>query len=91
MRASTALICMMKDKAIDDFIDHQFANPRVFWKQYSIDLPLLSDMARCYLSAPATSVQSESAFSISAHYARKERARLSADNLAMAVFLKDKL
>ncbi|CAF2702545.1 unnamed protein product [Rotaria sp. Silwood2] len=73
------------------FIDNQFSDPLMFWKQHGVDLPLLSDMARCYLSAPATSVQSESAFSISAHYARKERSRLSPDNLAMSVFLKDKL
>ncbi|CAF1437369.1 unnamed protein product [Adineta ricciae] len=75
----------------DDYNDHQFENPTVFWKIYGIDLPVLSEMARCYLSAPATSVQSESAFSISAHYGRKERSRLSPDNLAMSVFLKDKL
>ncbi len=48
-------------------------------------------MAQCYLSASATSVPSESAFSVSAHYGRKERSRLSAENLAMSVFLKDKL
>jgi hypothetical protein len=63
----------------------------VFWKEYAVDLPLLSSMAQCYLPAPATSVQSESAFSVSAHYGRKERSRLSAENLAMSVFLKDKL
>jgi hypothetical protein len=72
-------------------IDRQFTNPSIFWKEHGIDLPLLSDMARCYLSAQATSVPSESAFSISAHYGRKERSRLSPDNLAMSVFLKDKL
>jgi hypothetical protein len=73
------------------FIDRQFTSPTIFWKEYGLDLPILSTMARCYLSAPATSVQSESAFSVSAHYGRKERSRLSADNLAMSVFLKDKL
>ena len=40
---------------------------------------------------PGTSVKAESAFSISAYYARKQRARLSADNLCFCVFLKDKL
>jgi hypothetical protein len=63
----------------------------VFWKTHGIQLPLLSHMARCYLSAPSTSVKSESAFSISAHYARKERSRLLPDNLAMSVFLRDKI
>jgi hypothetical protein len=48
-------------------------------------------MAWCHISAPATSVESESAFSVSAHYGRKERSLLSPDNLAMSVFLKDKL
>ena len=73
------------------YADHQFMSPLAFWKQHGIDLPIMSDMARCFLSASATSVQSESAFSVSAHYARKERSRLSASNLAMSVYLKDKL
>jgi len=73
------------------FIDHPFTSPLLFWKEHGIDLPSLSRMARCYLSAPATSVKSESCFSISAHYGRKERARLTSDNLAMSVFFKDKI
>lgn len=73
------------------YVGHQFMSPLAFQKQPGIDLPIMHDMARCFLSASATSVQSESAFSVSAHYARKERSQLSANNLAMSVYLKDKL
>lgn len=73
------------------FVDRKFVDATTFWKQYGNDLPLLSRMAQCYLSTPATSVSSESAFSVSAHYGRKERSRILPENLAMSVFLKDKL
>ena len=73
------------------FIDRQFVNATAFWKQHGGELPLLSRMAKSYLFVPATSVSSESAFSVSAHYGRKESSCLSPDNLAMSVFLKDKL
>ncbi|CAF4265118.1 unnamed protein product, partial [Rotaria magnacalcarata] len=62
-----------------------------FWKAHGEQLPLLKGMAAVYLSTPATSVPSESAFSLSAYVGRKERARLSPENLSYSVFLKDKL
>ena len=62
-----------------------------FWREHGNKLPILLTMARRYLSTPGTSVASESAFSVSAYVARKERARLSAENLSYTVFLKDKL
>ncbi len=62
-----------------------------FWKQYGDHLPLLSKIARKLLCMPATSVPSESAFSLSAYLGRKERARLSDENLSSSVFLKDKM
>jgi hypothetical protein len=48
-------------------------------------------MAQRYLPTPGTSVTSESAFSSSVYIARKERTRLSPDNLSYTVFLQDKL
>ncbi len=62
-----------------------------FWKQHHTNLPILAQLARAYLSAPGTSISSESAFSISAYVARRERARLSFENLSYTMFLKDKL
>ncbi|CAF1545416.1 unnamed protein product [Adineta ricciae] len=62
-----------------------------FWKTHYIQLPLLWNLAKVHLVTSGTSVASESAFSCSAYVARKERARLSIDNLAFSVFLKDKL
>ncbi|CAF5012782.1 unnamed protein product, partial [Rotaria magnacalcarata] len=62
-----------------------------FWNIHHTKLPLLSRLARIHLIACGTSVPSESAFSISAHTARKERSRLSSQNLCYSVFLKDKI
>jgi hypothetical protein len=63
----------------------------IFWKYNKHLLPNLSILARKYLATPATSVPSESAFSKSAYYARKERATIHSNNLCQSVFLKDKL
>jgi hypothetical protein len=59
-----------------------------FWKTYEKTLPRLSKMAKQLVNTPATSVASESAFSTSAYVGRKERSRLSIENLASTVFLK---
>lgn len=66
-------------------------NPLEFWKQNQLALPYLTPLAKKYLSTPATSIKSESAFSISAYYGRKQRAQLSSTNLSFSVLLKDKL
>ena len=62
-----------------------------FWKKNYPDFPILAQLARVFLSIPGTSVPSESAFSISAYVARKERARLSSENLSYTMFMKDKI
>ncbi|CAF1509065.1 unnamed protein product [Adineta steineri] len=62
-----------------------------FWKIYGDALPNLKTLAARMLSTPATSVPSESAFSVSSFLGRKERAALSGDNLSLCVFLKDKI
>ncbi|CAF5087028.1 unnamed protein product, partial [Rotaria magnacalcarata] len=61
------------------------------WKCNKHLLPGLSTLARKYLATPATSVPSESAFSKSAYYGRKERTNLNGDSFCQSVFLKDKL
>ncbi|CAF1207762.1 unnamed protein product [Rotaria sordida] len=62
-----------------------------FWKAHKDRLPLLTHLAKIHLSACATSVPSESAFSQSSFIGRKERNRITGEHLAYSVFLKDKL
>lgn len=62
-----------------------------FWREYGKAFPMLGHLARRLLCVMATSVPSESAFSLSAFLGRKERARLSEENLALSLFLKDKV
>lgn len=63
----------------------------VFWKAYGNQMPIMKTMAQRYLATPSTSVPSESAFNRSAYIGRKERARLTPENLAYTVFVQDKL
>lgn len=63
----------------------------LFWRDHGRSFPMLGNLARKLLCMMATSVPSESAFSLSAFLGRKERARLSEENLALSVFLKDKI
>ncbi|CAF4876508.1 unnamed protein product, partial [Rotaria sp. Silwood1] len=58
--------------------EHSFAT---FWKTYERSFPILSKMARRYGCVPASSVPSESAFSVAGHVARKTRSSLTAKNL----------
>ncbi|CAF4974750.1 unnamed protein product, partial [Rotaria sp. Silwood1] len=58
-------------------------NPVQFWKENKSLLPNLTPLAQKYLASPSTSTKSESAFSISAYYGRKQRARLSSENLGV--------
>jgi hypothetical protein len=62
-----------------------------FYQTHHDQFQLLSNLAKIHLATCATSVPSESAFSLSSYIARKERARLSGENLCYSVFLKDKV
>ena len=62
-----------------------------FWKMHAEKLPILATFARRFLATPGTSVPAESAFSTSNYIGRKERSRLTPENLSTIVFLKDKL
>ena len=62
-----------------------------FWSAYGASLPLLSSLARRLLSTSGTSVPSGTAFSASSFIGRKERCRLTPENLATTMFLRDKL
>ncbi len=63
----------------------------MFWQTYGQKFSILGKLAKKMLSTPATSVPSESCFSISSFLGRKERARLTGKNLSSSVFLKDKI
>jgi hypothetical protein len=79
-------------KEYSDITDREKEHdPIRFWNEHKQQLPFLGALARKYLIAPATSVPSESLFSIAAFVGRKERSRLSPDNLSMSIFLRDKV
>ncbi|CAF3465884.1 unnamed protein product [Rotaria socialis] len=66
------------------------SDPLLFWRTNRIFLALVSTLAKKYLASPASSVASESAFSVSANYGRQQRARSLPENLAMSAYLYDK-
>ena len=71
--------------------DREDKSAATFWNCYQHSLPTLSMFAKKYLATPATSVPSESAFSKSSYYGRKERTNIHSSTLSQSVFLKDKL
>jgi hypothetical protein len=60
----------------------------VFWSKFANDLPKLSKLVRKYNTILATSVPSESAFSVANYIQRKHRASLSASSLRFCMVLK---
>jgi hypothetical protein len=60
-----------------------------FWKKNKKQLPKLFKLAIKYTSSPATSVASESSFSVAGYLQRKTRARLSAKALKYSILIKD--
>lgn len=67
------------------------SSPLQFWSKHGTSLPILSVHARRFLATPGTSVPSETAFSMSSFINRKERCRLTPQNLSSTMFLRDKL
>ncbi|XP_077386781.1 E3 SUMO-protein ligase ZBED1-like [Festucalex cinctus] len=61
-----------------------------WWKE-QVDLPLLSKLARSYLSIPATSVPSERVFSTAGDIITAERSRLLPEHVDQLIFLKKNL
>ena len=66
-------------------------DPLQWWAANKNRFPLLAQCARKYLCAPPTSVASERAFSVSGTVCDEKRARLSAENVEILVFLKSNL
>ena len=68
----------------------QYSDLTVFWRENEQKLPKLSSLVRKYCMIQASSVASESAFSIANYVKRKERSALSAENLRYSMFLREK-
>ncbi|CAF3597750.1 unnamed protein product [Rotaria sp. Silwood2] len=62
-----------------------------FWDVHRIQLKHLYKYAAYHLVSPVTSVASESAFSTASYLLRKQRSRLTPENVSSSMFLKDKL
>jgi hypothetical protein len=58
-----------------------------FWSAYVTSSSLLSFLAKRFASTPDTSLPSETVFSVSSSIARKERCRVTPENLAATMFL----
>ena len=60
-----------------------------YWFANKDKLPILSNLVKRYCIIPASSVASESAFSIANFIQRKERSALSSKNLRYSIVLRD--
>jgi len=88
---TTKQLTLKQELAQLDALDKDGHTFTSFRRKYSFSLPILSRMACRFGPIPATSVPSESAFSVAGYIARKTRSSLSAKNLKYSMFLKDKL
>jgi hypothetical protein len=67
----------------------QYTDITKYWSEHEQALPKLSSLVRKYCMIQASSVASESAFSIANYIQRKERSSLSAENLRYSIFLRE--
>lgn len=63
---------------------------KAFWNEHKNEWPILADFIRKLNIMTATSVPSESSFSIAGYAERKQRSRLSAKNLKYSMVVRDK-
>ncbi|CAF0858649.1 unnamed protein product [Adineta steineri] len=71
--------------------EEKYPNAMNFWNVHRIQLKNLYKLATYHLVTSATSVASESAFSTASYLLRKQRSRLTPQNLSSSMFLKDKI
>ena len=62
-----------------------------FWDRNQFQLEHLYKYTVHHLASPEPSITSESAFNTASYLLRKQRSRLTPENLSSAMFLKDKL
>ena len=60
-----------------------------FWSEYQFNMPGLSSLVRAYNVRPATSVASESLFSVAGYVQRKQRSSLAPETLRYSLILRD--
>lgn len=60
-----------------------------FWMRYRLDLPLLWSLAKQVSCIPASSIASESSFSVANYINRKERSTLSFKQLKYLMLVRD--
>ncbi|CAF1520262.1 unnamed protein product [Rotaria sordida] len=60
-----------------------------FWRTHQMELPCLSVLVRSFNIRPATSVPSESLFSVAAYVNRKQRSSMSPNALRYSMILRD--
>ena len=65
--------------------------PLKWWKENAQMYPLLSPLAKAYLTVPATSVPSERVFSTAGDIVNAQRSQLLPENVDMLVFLQKKV
>lgn len=80
------------DEEISFFVKavHSADHFQHFWKQNQTTLPRLASLVRRYNVCPATSVASESTFSIAGYLNRKQRSSLSSTAMRYSMVLKNK-
>lgn len=60
-----------------------------FWNDFQFNLPRLSRLVRSFNVRPATSVASESLFSVAGYVQRKQRSSLAPETLRYSLILRD--
>ena len=68
----------------------EYADPLKWWREREAKYPILSRLAKKYLSIPATSVEAERRFSDLGLLLTKRRLCMTGDHVDMCLFLKDK-
>lgn len=87
----------MREKAKDEISKYrqrdslELGGDVLQWWKKQVDLPLLSSLAKDYLSIPATSVSSERIFSSAGNIVTAQRSLLHPDHVDQLIFLKKNL
>ena len=92
--ASSSTAPSMTVSSVDDYLSYQFETDENFhiikwWKNHTIEFPILARIAKDVLAIPASTVASESAFSAGRRVLDEKRSRLSTKSIEMCVCKKD--